>query len=55
VEGSSALACYQGHIGRLLCCQWSGLDPGEVITGGDDFSAHVWRIEEHPVQPGQLG
>ncbi|WAQ97878.1 GEMI5-like protein [Mya arenaria] len=34
---------------------WSGLDPREVITGGDDFSAHIWSIDDHPLQPGQLG
>ena len=52
---SKAIGCYQGHISKLLSCQWNGLDPGEVITGGDDFSVHVWKIEEYPIQPGQLG
>ncbi|XP_053399556.1 gem-associated protein 5-like [Mercenaria mercenaria] len=54
VTDNVILACYNGHLGKLLCCQWSGLDPGEVITGGDDFSAHIWQIKDHPVRPGQL-
>ena len=48
-------ACFHGHIGRLLCVQWSGLDPDVVISGGDDFCVHQWRVSENPVQEGQLG
>ena len=55
VTTGTSKACFQGHIGRLLCVQWSGLDPDIVITGGDDFCVHQWRVSKNPVQEGQLG
>ncbi|KAL3879528.1 hypothetical protein ACJMK2_031822, partial [Sinanodonta woodiana] len=47
-------ACYQGHLGKLLCVEWSGLDPDDVITGGDDFALHRWKVSKHAPHPDQL-
>ncbi|XP_074865401.1 gem-associated protein 5 [Carettochelys insculpta] len=33
---------YRGHRGRLLCIQWSPVDPDSVYTGADDFCVHKW-------------
>ncbi|KAK3580429.1 hypothetical protein CHS0354_035471 [Potamilus streckersoni] len=47
-------ACYQGHLGKLLCVEWSGLDPDDVITGGDGFALHRWKVSKHTPHPDQL-
>ncbi|CAM5132176.1 unnamed protein product [Eretmochelys imbricata] len=36
------LCNYRGHRGRLLCVQWSPVDPDSVYTGADDFCVHKW-------------
>ncbi|KAL4230771.1 Gem-associated protein 5 [Mactra antiquata] len=51
VADSQILACYQGHVSKILCCQWNALDPTEVITGGDDFTVHVWKYKDYPFKP----
>lgn len=44
---------YRGHSGRLLCVQWSPVDPDLVWTGGDDFTIQEWAVskQEHVRPP----
>ncbi|KAI4880888.1 hypothetical protein NFI96_029768 [Prochilodus magdalenae] len=44
---------YRGHSGRLLCVQWSPVDPDLVWTGADDFSVQEWAVskQEHARPP----
>jgi len=48
VDTGQMMACYQGHQGKLLCVQWSGLEADTVLTGADDFTIHKWNIRFHP-------
>ncbi|KAL8569268.1 hypothetical protein ACOMHN_029889 [Nucella lapillus] len=48
VQKGTALAGFKGHWGRILTCQFSGLDPDLVITGGSDSKLLVWRVSEQP-------
>ncbi|XP_028905492.1 gem-associated protein 5 isoform X1 [Ornithorhynchus anatinus] len=48
------LCNYRGHRGhRLLCVQWSPVDPDAVYSGADDFCVHKWLIsmQEHTRPP----
>ena len=46
VHQNAALAQFKGHWGRVLTCQFSGLDSDIVITGGSDSSLYVWKVSE---------
>lgn len=43
---------YRGHNGRVLCVQWSPVNPDLIWTGADDFTVQEWAVskQEH-VQP----
>ncbi|KAM8900481.1 gem-associated protein 5 isoform 2-T2 [Spinachia spinachia] len=40
------LANYRGHVGYLLCVDWSPVDPDVIWTGGKDFTLHEWRVSK---------
>lgn len=42
----AALANYRGHVGFLLCVDWSPTDPDVIWTGGKDFTVQEWRISK---------
>lgn len=48
-----ALANYRGHVGFLLCVDWSPTDPDVIWTGGKDFTVQEWKIskQEHTRPP----
>ncbi|RVE64245.1 hypothetical protein OJAV_G00144710 [Oryzias javanicus] len=35
---------YRGHVGYLLCVDWSPVDPDVVWTGGKDFTVQEWKV-----------
>ncbi|XP_024921222.1 gem-associated protein 5 isoform X2 [Cynoglossus semilaevis] len=41
-----AVANYRGHMGYLLCVDWSPVDPDLVWTGGKDFTVQEWNVSE---------
>lgn len=41
-----ALSNYRGHIGYLLCVDWSPVDPDVIWTGGKDFTLQEWRVSK---------
>jgi len=47
------LVNYRGHGNRVMCVEWSPLDPDMVWTGADDFTVHEWRPsrQEHTAPP----
>ena len=46
VQKGVALAQFKGHWGRVLTCQFSGLDPDLVLTGGSDSALMLWRVSQ---------
>lgn len=40
------LANYRGHVGYLLCVDWSPVDPDVIWTGGKDFTLQEWRVSK---------
>lgn len=40
------LSNYRGHVGYLLCVDWSPVDPDVVWTGGKDFTLQEWRVSQ---------
>ncbi|XP_070198207.1 gem-associated protein 5-like, partial [Littorina saxatilis] len=49
VKKGVALAQFKGHWGRVLTCQFSGLDPDLVLTGGSDSTLMMWRVSQQPL------
>uniref|UniRef100_A0A8C4H2J4 Gem (nuclear organelle) associated protein 5 n=1 Tax=Dicentrarchus labrax TaxID=13489 RepID=A0A8C4H2J4_DICLA len=41
-----ALSNYRGHVGYLLCVDWSPVDPDVIWTGGKDFTLQEWRVSK---------
>ncbi|KAK2882258.1 gem-associated protein 5 [Channa argus] len=41
-----AVSNYRGHVGYLLCVDWSPVDPDVVWTGGKDFTVQEWRVSK---------
>ena len=37
------LVNYRGHGNRVMCVEWSPVDPDVVWTGADDFTVHEWK------------
>ncbi|XP_044225520.1 gem-associated protein 5 [Thunnus albacares] len=37
---------YRGHVGYLLCVDWSPVDPDVIWTGGKDFTLQEWRVSK---------
>ncbi|KAK7496355.1 hypothetical protein BaRGS_00012277, partial [Batillaria attramentaria] len=48
VQKGVPLCQFRGHQGRLLTCQFSGLDPDLVMTSGSDAAVMVWCVSEQP-------
>lgn len=46
VQKEEGLCNYRGHRGRLLCVQWSPVDPDLVWTGADDFTVQEWAVSK---------
>ncbi|XP_076446765.1 gem-associated protein 5-like [Babylonia areolata] len=46
VQRGTALGQFRGHWGHVQTCQFSGLDPDLVMTGGTDSMLRVWRVSE---------
>uniref|UniRef100_A0A665TMK7 Uncharacterized protein n=1 Tax=Echeneis naucrates TaxID=173247 RepID=A0A665TMK7_ECHNA len=42
----AAVSNYRGHIGYLLCVDWSPVDPDVIWTGGKDFTVQEWRVSK---------
>ncbi|TUJ91749.1 Gem-associated protein 5 [Bagarius yarrelli] len=44
---------YRGHSGRVLCVQWSPVNPDLIWTGADDFTVQEWAAskQEHVKPP----
>ncbi|KAF7655287.1 hypothetical protein LDENG_00058260 [Lucifuga dentata] len=42
----AALSNYRGHVGFLLCVDWSPVDPDVIWTGGKDFTVQEWRVSQ---------
>ncbi|GAA6072079.1 gem-associated protein 5, partial [Tachysurus ichikawai] len=44
---------YRGHHGRVLCVQWSPVNPDLIWTGADDFTVQEWAVskQEHVKPP----
>ncbi|KAK3524646.1 hypothetical protein QTP70_033871 [Hemibagrus guttatus] len=44
---------YRGHSGRVLCVQWSPVNPDLIWTGADDFTVQEWAVskQEHVKPP----
>ncbi|XP_040907522.1 gem-associated protein 5 [Toxotes jaculatrix] len=42
----AAVSNYRGHIGYLLCVDWSPVDPDVIWTGGKDFTLQEWRVSK---------
>lgn len=40
----AAICNYRGHVGFLLCVDWSPVDPDVIWTGGKDFTLHEWKV-----------
>ncbi|KAJ3589510.1 hypothetical protein NHX12_010355 [Muraenolepis orangiensis] len=38
------LVNYRGHGNRVMCVEWSPVDPDVVWTGADDFTVHEWKL-----------
>ncbi|KAG7217173.1 hypothetical protein INR49_027714 [Caranx melampygus] len=37
---------YRGHVGYLLCVDWSPVDPDVIWTGGKDFTVQEWTVSK---------
>uniref|UniRef100_A0A667XLE8 Gem nuclear organelle associated protein 5 n=1 Tax=Myripristis murdjan TaxID=586833 RepID=A0A667XLE8_9TELE len=46
VQQEAAVCNYRGHVGPLLCVDWSPVDPDVVWTGGRDFTVQEWRLSK---------
>lgn len=46
MQKEEGLCNYRGHRGRLLCVQWSPVDPDLVWTGADDFTVQEWAVSK---------
>ncbi|XP_059207234.1 gem-associated protein 5 isoform X2 [Centropristis striata] len=42
----TAVSNYRGHVGYLLCVDWSPVDPDVIWTGGKDFTLQEWRVSK---------
>ncbi|XP_024121575.1 gem-associated protein 5 isoform X2 [Oryzias melastigma] len=42
----AAVSNYRGHVGYLLCVDWSPVDPDVVWTGGKDFTVQEWKVSQ---------
>ncbi|XP_068592685.1 gem-associated protein 5 isoform X2 [Cebidichthys violaceus] len=42
----AAVSNYRGHVGYLLCVDWSPVDPDVIWTGGKDFTLQEWRVSK---------
>lgn len=40
------LSNYRGHVGYLLCVDWSPVDPDVIWTGGKDFTVQEWTVSK---------
>ncbi|XP_049730126.1 gem-associated protein 5 isoform X1 [Elephas maximus indicus] len=47
------LCNFRGHRGRLLCVEWSPLDPDCIYSGADDFCVYKWltSMQNHSRPP----
>ncbi|XP_026183868.1 gem-associated protein 5 isoform X2 [Mastacembelus armatus] len=41
-----AVCNYRGHVGYLLCVDWSPVDPDVIWSGGKDFTVQEWRVSK---------
>ncbi|KAK3100512.1 hypothetical protein FSP39_021082 [Pinctada imbricata] len=48
VSTGQMIGCYHGHMGRLLCIQWSGFEADMLYSGGEDFTLQKWNYKKHP-------
>lgn len=46
VKHHLAVRNYRGHLGHVLCVQWSLLDKDIIYSGSDDHTLHGWKISE---------
>uniref|UniRef100_A0A7N8YHC7 Gem (nuclear organelle) associated protein 5 n=1 Tax=Mastacembelus armatus TaxID=205130 RepID=A0A7N8YHC7_9TELE len=44
--GLIAVCNYRGHVGYLLCVDWSPVDPDVIWSGGKDFTVQEWRVSK---------
>ncbi|XP_030601912.1 gem-associated protein 5 [Archocentrus centrarchus] len=42
----AAVSNYRGHVGYLLCVDWSPVDPDVIWTGGKDFTVQEWSVSK---------
>uniref|UniRef100_A0A3Q4HGP8 Gem (nuclear organelle) associated protein 5 n=1 Tax=Neolamprologus brichardi TaxID=32507 RepID=A0A3Q4HGP8_NEOBR len=42
----AAVCNYRGHVGYLLCVDWSPVDPDVIWTGGKDFTLQEWSVSK---------
>uniref|UniRef100_A0A669B928 Gem nuclear organelle associated protein 5 n=1 Tax=Oreochromis niloticus TaxID=8128 RepID=A0A669B928_ORENI len=42
----AAVSNYRGHVGYLLCVDWSPVDPDVIWTGGKDFTLQEWNVSK---------
>uniref|UniRef100_A0AAX7T8E8 Anaphase-promoting complex subunit 4 WD40 domain-containing protein n=1 Tax=Astatotilapia calliptera TaxID=8154 RepID=A0AAX7T8E8_ASTCA len=42
----AAVSNYRGHVGYLLCVDWSPVDPDVIWTGGKDFTLQEWSVSK---------
>ncbi|XP_075958255.1 gem-associated protein 5 isoform X1 [Anarhichas minor] len=42
----AAVSNYRGHLGYLLCVDWSPDDPDVIWTGGKDFTLQEWKVSK---------
>lgn len=42
----AAVSNYRGHVGYLLCVDWSPVDPDVIWTGGKDFTLQEWKVSK---------
>ncbi|KAM6224638.1 gem-associated protein 5 [Rhynchocyon petersi] len=47
------LCNFRGHQGRLLCVEWSPVDPDCIYSGADDFCVYKWltSMQDHSRPP----
>ncbi|XP_041807996.1 gem-associated protein 5 isoform X2 [Chelmon rostratus] len=43
---TAAVSNYRGHVGYVLCVDWSPVDPDVIWTGGKDFTLQEWRVSK---------
>ncbi|XP_054481337.1 gem-associated protein 5 [Anoplopoma fimbria] len=42
----ASVSNYRGHVGYLLCVDWSPDDPDVIWTGGKDFTLQEWKVSK---------